>query len=169
VLTDAFYHYYGSSAKLWEGYRVIAADGSTVSLINNTSLSNYFGGQSNQQSGFVLAKTFYHYDVLNELVVASQIKPYRYGELNMAYDAIEHLQPDMLSIYDRNFCNYKMVALHTWQESERKFVIRAKESQKLIKAFIESGEQSSVVYMEPTRFSIEGLRKCGYIVDKKRS
>jgi hypothetical protein len=167
VLTDAFYHYYGSSAKLWEGYRVIAADGSTVSLINNTSLSNYFGGQSNQQSGFVLAKTFYHYDVLNELVVASQIKPYRYGELNMAYDAIEHLQPDMLSIYDRNFCNYKMVALHTWQESERKFVIRAKESQKLIKAFIESGEQSSVVYMEPTKFSIEGLRKCGYIVDKK--
>lgn len=166
VLTGSFYHYYGSSAKRWEGYRVIAADGSSVSLVNNPSLSGYFGGQRNQQSGFVLAKTFYHYDVLNELIILPQIKPYRYGELNMAYDAIGHLEQDMLTVYDRNFSNYKMVALHMWQEKERKFIIRAKESLNLIKTFIRSGEESSIVCMEPTSFSIAGLKQCGYIIDK---
>ena len=42
----------------------------------------------------------------------------------MAYDAIDTIQEDMVTLYDRNFSNYKMVALHLWQERERKFVIK---------------------------------------------
>jgi hypothetical protein len=61
-----------------------------------------------------LAKAFYHYDILNELILVPQIKPCRYGEMNMAYDAINNIEEDMLMIYDRNFCNCKMVALHLW-------------------------------------------------------
>ncbi|MBC8053446.1 MAG: hypothetical protein H7Y13_10320 [Sphingobacteriaceae bacterium] len=90
VLYGSYYLYYGCKVRRWKGYRVIAADGSSVSLVNNPSLLSHFGGQSNQQSNFVLAKTFYHYDVLNELILLPQIKPYRYGELNMAYDAIDY-------------------------------------------------------------------------------
>ena len=73
----------------------------------------------------------------------------------------------MLMLYDRNFSNYKMVALHLWQENERKFVIRAKETQNLIKAFIKSGKDSSVVDMQPTPSAIAGLKKCGFIITKK--
>ncbi|HKH62156.1 MAG TPA: IS4 family transposase [Flavitalea sp.] len=166
VLWGSYYLYYGKAVKRWKDYRVIAADGSSISLINNESLSKHFGGQSNQQTNFVLAKTFYHYDVLNELILLPQIKPYRYGELNMAYDAIDKIAEDMLTIYDRNFSNYKMVALHLWQEKERKFVIRAKETQNMIKAFIRSGKKSSIVYMQPTISAIEGLKKSGFIITK---
>lgn len=166
LLKESYYHYYGTEVKRWKGYRVIAADGSNISLINNACLSKYFGGQSNQQNNYVLAKTFYHYDVLNELIVLPQIKPYRYGELFMAYDAIDSIEDDMLTIYDRNFSNYKMVALHLLQEKERKFVIRAKETQNMIKAFIASGKSSSIVYMKPTSSSIAGLKKKGFIVTK---
>lgn len=166
VLVGSYYLYYGNAARRWKGYRLIAADGSSISLVNNEALSSYFGGQSNQQTSFVLAKTFYHYDVLNELVLLPQIKPYRYGELNMAYDAIDTLEEDMVTLYDRNFSNYKMVALHLWQERERKFVIRAKETQNMIKAFIKSGETSSIVYMQPTPSAIEGLKKSGFIITK---
>ena len=91
VLWGSYYLYSGDAVRRWKAYRLIAADGSTISLINNEALSKYFGGQSNQQSNFVLAKTFFHYDVLNELVLLPQIRPYRYGELNMAYDAIDEL------------------------------------------------------------------------------
>lgn len=164
VLWGSYYLYYGEAVKRWKGYRIVAADGSSVSLINNPALRSYFGGQSNQQTSFVLAKTFYHYDVLNELILLPQIKPYRYGELSMAYDAIDKIEPDMLTLYDRNFSNYKMVALHLWQEKERKFVIRAKETQNMIKAFIKSGEQSSIVDMEPTASAKEGLKKSGFII-----
>ena len=166
VLCKSCYHYYGNAIKRWKGYRIIAADGSSISLADTPSLRNYFGGQGNRQTEYVLAKTFYHYDVLNELVIVPQIKPYRYGELNMAYDAIPQIEEDMLTLYDRNFSNYKVVALHLWQESERKFVIRAKESQNIVKAFLQSGETSSIAYMQPTASTIEGLKKNGFIVTK---
>jgi hypothetical protein len=104
---------------------------------------------------------------LNELVLIPQIKPYRYGELNMAYESIDKTEADMLILYDRNFCNYKMVALHLFQETERKFVIRGKETQNLIKGFIASGESSSIVYMHPTPSAIAGLKKSGFIVTQK--
>lgn len=166
-LHKSYYLHYGDRVRRWKGYRVIAADGSSVSLVNNPCLREHFGGQSNQQTSFVLAKTFYHYDVLNELILLPQIRPYRYGELRMAYDGMDRIEQDMLMLYDRNFCNYKMIALHMLQEKERKFVIRAKETQKLIKAFIKSGEVSCVVHMPPTAKAIEGLKHKGFIVTKK--
>jgi len=166
VLWKSYYLYYGDNVKRWRGYRIIAADGSCISLINNPALSKYFGGQTNQQTSFVQAKTFYYYDVLNELVLLPQIRPYRYGEMNMACDAIDNIAEDMVMIYDRNFSNYKMIALHLWQEKERKFVIRAKENQNIIKAFIKSGEPSCIVYMPATVSAIAGLRKNGFILTR---
>jgi hypothetical protein len=152
--------------KRWNGYRIVAADGSNVNLINSIALSKYFGGQSNQNGSYTLAKTFYHYDVLNELILVPQIKPYRYGEMQMAYDAIDNIEQDMLMIYDRNFCNYNMVALHLWQEKERKFIIRAKETQRIIRLFIQSGKSSAIVYLPPTPSAKEGLKKMGYNINQ---
>jgi len=166
ILHTSYYMHYGACVKRWKGYRIVAADGSTVSLINNPALHKHFGGQSNQSTKFVLAGTFYHYDVLNELILTAHIKPYRYGELNMAYDATNNIEEDMLMIYDRNFSSYKVVALHMWQESERKFVIRAKENQNLIKAFINSGKVSAVVKMPPGESAIEGMYKSGFKINK---
>lgn len=166
VLCKSFYHYYGTAVKRWKGYRVIAADGSSINLPDTPSLRKYFGGQGNRNTDSVLAKTFYHFDVLNELVILPQISPYRYGELKMAYDAIDHIEEDMLTLYDRNFCNFKVVALHVWQEKERKFVIRAKESQNMVKSFLKSGKTSCITHMQPTASTIEGLKKSGFIVTK---
>lgn len=166
LLYESCYHYYGSTIKRWKDYRLVAADGSNISLINKPVLEKYFGGQSNQSGTFVQAKAYYCYDVLNELILHAKIAPYRFGELNMAYSSIDSIEEDMLMIYDRNFCNFKMVALHTWQEKEIKFVIRAKETQNVIKTFIEGGAQSEIVYLRTTPAAIEGLNKSGYIVGK---
>lgn len=164
VLHKSFYHYGSDQVKRWRGYRVIAADGSAVSLISTGALSAYFGGQSNQQGSFTGAKTFLHYDILNKLFTHACLTPYRTGELPMAYAAIGKLPLDSITIYDRNFCNYKMVALHCWQEQERKFVIRGKEKQKMIADFIKSGAYSKVVRMEVTPSAVKGLNQCGFIV-----
>lgn len=166
VLCKSYYFYTGTEVKRWHQYRLVAADGSNINLINTVALSKHFGGQSNQNSSYTLAKTFYHYDILNELILVPQIRPYRYGEMNMAYDAIDNIEEDMLMIYDRNFCNYKMVALHLWQEKERKFIIRAKETQRIIRSFIESGKSSAIVYLPPTPSAKEGLKKVGYIINR---
>ena len=167
VLYESFYHYGKQQTKRWKGYRVIAADGSSVSLISTSALASHFGGQSNQSGAYTGAKTLLHYDVLNKLVIYSNLTPYRTGELPMAHRAIDTLAPDTLTIYDRNFCNFKMVALHRWGEVERRFVIRAKESQKFIASFIKRGSLSEEVNMYPTDEAIIEMKKSGFIVTKK--
>lgn len=166
VLWLSFYYYCQGKERRWKGLRVIAADGSNISLVKNTALSAHFGGQSNQHDSFVQAKTFYYYDVLNELVLFPRIEPYRYGELNMAYEGINQLESDMLAIYDRNFCCYKMFALHLWAEQEIKFVIRAKEHMNVVRAFIQSKQYSAVIELFPSKDAIKGLYDCGFIVTK---
>jgi hypothetical protein len=166
VLWMNFYHHYGNHVKRWRGFKVLGCDGSTISLVNTPELQTHFGGQTNQFSPFVLAKTFYCYDVLNKLILFPQIAPYRYGELRMAYDTIGKapIEPDMLLIFDRHFSNYKMAALLQFQEKEIKYVIRVKDSLNFARNFIKSNKESDVVDIFPSPESVTGLRKLGYIV-----
>jgi hypothetical protein len=85
----------------------------------------------------------------------------------MAYESIDLLEKDMLMIYDRLYCNYKMIALHLWQEREIKFVIRGNERQRFIQEFIESGQSDAIVFIPPPASAIKGLKQQGYYVDDK--
>jgi len=166
ILLLSYYHHYGEQVKRWKGYRLIAADGSNVSLVNTVALQQYFGGQANQQCSYVQAKTFYYYDILNALTIAAQIEPYRTGELPIAYSNVNKLQSDMLTIYDRHFFNFKMMALHLWQKPKAKFLIRAKDSSSVVKSFIQSKAGSAVVELAITSSALAELPKSGYAVDK---
>jgi hypothetical protein len=167
LLTACYYNYYGSAVKRWKGYRIIAGDGSCVSLVNTPELEKHFGKQSNQRSSFVQAQAFYYYDVLNELTIHTQLAHCKTGELSLAYPMIDRLEHDMLMIYDRNFCNFKMFALHLWQEREIKFVIRGNEMRNFVKDFLQSGKTSSVVELKPRPYIIKEMFKCGYKITKK--
>lgn len=167
VLWKSYYHYSGDSALRWNGLRIIAADGSNISLLNTAALAKHFGGQSNSHGSFIQAKTFYYYDVMNELVLFPRIEPYRYGEVQMAYEGINQLSPDMLVIYDRYFCSYKMFALHLWAEQQIPFIIRGNENQNMIKAFIASGKRSELVRLTPSPSAIAGLKESGYMITRQ--
>jgi len=168
VLWQTFYAIGGENVKRWKGYRIIAGDGSSVTLVNNASLGSFFGGQSNGHSFGAAGRTYYAYDVLNGLILFPWLRPYRSAEVGMAYQTILELGSqgqDMLMIYDRNFCSYKMAALHLWQEKEVKFIIRAKESFKHVRSFIESRKSSAIIELKPTFEAIKGLKESGYIVN----
>ena len=168
ALWTSFYAEYGSKVKRWKGFRVLGCDGSNIALVNKPDLQKYFGGQSNQSGSFVVAKTFYCYDVLNKIILFPQIVPYRYGELNVAYDIIERgiIEEDMLLIFDRYFSNYKMAALMQWKEKEIKYVIRVKDSLNFAKKFVHSKKQSAVIEIFPSYSSVDGLKECGYIAQE---
>jgi Transposase DDE domain len=166
VLWLNYYHAYGCKVKRWRGFRVLGCDGSNLSLVNKPDLQAYFGGQSNQQSSYVVAKTFYCYDVLNKMILFPKIAPYRDGELRMAYDTIESgvIEKDMLLIFDRYYSSYKMAALLQFKEREIKYVIRVNENMNIAKNFISSKKKSAIVDIYPSRKSIKGLKEYGYIV-----
>jgi len=60
VLCRSYCFYNSNQVKRWNQYRPIASDGSNINFINSAALSKRFGGQSNQNSFYTLAKTFYH-------------------------------------------------------------------------------------------------------------
>jgi hypothetical protein len=103
------------------------------------------------------------------MVVYSRITPYRHGELRTAYDIINNasIESDMLLIFDRNFCNYKMAALMQWKEKEIKYVIRVRESLRIAKDFLKSKKLSDEITLYPTAAIINGLRDSGYKVTRK--
>ena len=170
VLYKSFYHYgdlavNGSRIKRWRNLRVIAADGSSVALVSNPALKAHFGGQSNQQGEFCAAKTFYYYDVLNELIVDARIAPYRTGELSIAYSQVHKLADDSVTVYDRNFCNYRMMALHLWAERPKRFLIRAKEQLGFIAEFLAGGSEDEIITLfPPTADTIKKMRQSGFVV-----
>lgn len=168
VLWQTFYAIGGEHIKRWKGYRVIAGDGSTIAIINTTSLGSFFGGQSNGHSFCATGRTYYAYDVLNGLILFPWLRPYSSAEVGMAYQTLLELGSqgeDMLMIYDRNFCSYKMAALHLWEEKEVKFIIRAKESLNQVRSFIESKQSSSIVELKPTFEAIKSLKDSGYLIN----
>ena len=166
-LCRTWYELNADRIKRFGKYRVVAVDGSNVTLINKEQLTAHFSGQGNGVSTYTIGKTFYYYDVLNELVLFSKIGSYRTGELTMAYSMTDRIGEDMLTIYDRNFFNYRMMALHMLQEVERKFVIRANETTRIVKAFIASGKTSSMVQMKPSKKMMEGMYQSGYKITER--
>jgi hypothetical protein len=166
VLWMNFYSEYKNKVKRWRGFRVLGCDGSSISLINRPSLKNYFGGQKNQTSSYIIAKTFYCYDVLNKLVLFPFIAPYRYGEHKMACDFIESgvIEKDMVLIFDRFYSSYIIAALLQFKEVEIKFVIRVNENYNFAKRFIASKKKSAIIDIFPSISSIKNLKLRGYLV-----
>lgn len=143
--------------------RVIAADGSSVALVSNPVLKEYFGGQSNQEGEFCAAKTFYYYDALNHIIVDSLIAPYRTAELTIAHNRVDHLPDDSITVYDRNFCTFKMMALHIWSEREKRFLIRAKEKLRFVADFLKRGKEEEIIDLPPTNAdTIRKMFESGY-------
>ena len=171
VFCESVYKYYGNKVKRWKGYRVFACDGSSISLVNRPLLENYFGGQSNSEAAFVLAKTFYCFDTLNDVVIHSDIKPYRYGEFQMACDFINSgkLQSDMLLVFDRHYSAYNIASLFKFNEQDVKFLIRTNENYGYTKRFLKSKKKSVIIDLMPTASSLKGLKKNGYLINKNQS
>jgi hypothetical protein len=168
VLYSSFYHYADSKeCKRWRGFRLFAADGSGVSLICTKALHEHFGGAQNQLSQYCGATAFVQYDLLNKLFVHTELAPYRTAELDMAWRSIERLPEDSICIYDRNFSNFKTIALHRWQETERHFVIRAKESHRVIKQFLKTGLTSQVIDVKPpSKEAISSMWDAGFKITR---
>jgi hypothetical protein len=145
--------------------RVIAADGSSVALVSTPELKGHFGGQSNQQGEFCGGKTFYYYDVLNHLIVDSLIAPYRTAELTIAHSRVDVLADDSVTVYDRNFCTYRVMALHLWAEREKRFLIRAKEKLWFVKQFLAGESEDEVVtLLPPNAGTIRKMRESGFVI-----
>ena len=125
TLVREFYTDNDDSVKLWKGFRLLAIDGSRLTLPNTEELKNYYGETKNQtNTGVVQARVSVLYDVLNKYVLDGILSPLSEGEADSAINHLEHTKPKDLIIYDRGYPSFKLIFEHYFKSVD--FVIRAK-------------------------------------------
>ncbi len=100
-----FYYTKTSHVKKWNGYRLVAIDGSTMQLpFSDNLVENYghFETRTENNRKVVLARISQAYDVLNQISIDAQIDHYRTSELSFAHRHLAHINTRDLLLMDMN-------------------------------------------------------------------
>lgn len=147
--------------KTWQGHRLYAVDGSTLILPESKKVRAHFGTAKNGHTSVAMGRFFCRYDVLNRLVIHSDLGNMGQSEKSMAIERLEEVPADVINIYDRGYMSFELAFLHLYYQ--KKFVIRCKLSfNKKVKAFVQSSETSKVVKIKSTYKGLNQLRKQGF-------
>jgi len=101
----------------YHGLRILGTDGSKVLLPTNDETIKTFGANTHwnrslSASGehcFGLASVLY--DVLNRVAIDAQLEPCSTYEVDVAAKHLKHTKDTDLTIYDRGYCSFRMMAL----------------------------------------------------------
>jgi len=107
--------YGGQEAKTWQGYVVLAIDGSKVEIPNSTENRQVYGASENQhRRTSARANCSVLYDVLNGFMLDVGLHPYQGSEINEAKMHLGALEPilggrPVLIIFDRNYVSLEFL------------------------------------------------------------
>jgi hypothetical protein len=101
----------------WRGHRLVGIDSSLVRLPDSPELGQCFGWKeaTNQKGAtgtrYPEARLSVVYDVLNRVGWEARLEPSTLGEVALASQQLEYLQPGDVEINDRGFTGYVYLAL----------------------------------------------------------
>ena len=149
MLTDEFYTDNESGIKLWNDFRVLAVDGSSVTLPFTKELKQLYGLAKNQtNTGVVQARVSVLYDLFNNYVLDSQLSPKATGERSLGLLHLEKSKTGDLIIYDRGYPSYDFIHEHCKKNIH--YLMRAKVSfSGVTKTFMTSNKRSQIVEIFP--------------------
>jgi hypothetical protein len=149
MLVDEFYSDNELAVKLWNGFRVLAVDGSTITLPFTRELKNIYGLAKNQtNTGVVQARISVLYDVLNNYVLDSLLSAKTIGERALALKHLVEVKANDLIIYDRGYPAYDFINEHITNNTA--YLMRVKVSFSAVtKTFIGKGKTSQIVDIYP--------------------
>lgn len=138
-----------SGVKLLESFRILAVDGSRITLPMTQELERCYGKTKNQSDTYVIqAKVSILYDVLNNFVLDGSLSNVSIGEREMALKHLEHCKKGDLLIYDRGYPAFDFIFEH--QQRGFDYLMRVKtDFNGVTKSFIESGKKSEIVEIHP--------------------
>lgn len=108
ILTD---HIETMKPKLWNGYRLIAGDGTTVNLPPSKQVKNHFGVfcKSSIGTSTCLANACMFYDVLSNFVLDSIISPVSIGEVSLLNTMLTKADySNSILLLDRGFGSFSV-------------------------------------------------------------
>jgi hypothetical protein len=135
--------------ELFKGFRILAVDGSRITLPTTQELEDQFGKTTNQSDTYIIqAKVSVLYDVLNNFVLDGILSPVSIGEREMALQHLQHCKIGDLLIYDRGYPSFNFIFEHHQRGLE--YLMRVKlDFNSVTKSFIKSGKTSEIVEIHP--------------------
>ncbi len=113
ILIDEFYTDNQAAVKLWKGFRVLAVDGSRITLPITKELKGIYGEAKNQTgTGVVQARCSVLYDIENKYVLDGSLAPLHKGERELALTHLKSCKSNDLLIYDGGYPSYDFINEH---------------------------------------------------------
>ena len=145
VVIDTFYA--DAPYHTWNGKRLLAVDGTRLVLPDHPSIiekfgQHEFGPKADSKRSLALGSALY--DVLNLVVIDSQIAPYAGSERDLLMEHLPKIKSGDLLLLDRGYPCFWLLFLLTAMKVD--FCVRLKEDWWLsVKDFSESGETERIV------------------------
>jgi hypothetical protein len=151
VITENYYVESNQNIKRFFGFRILAVDGSKITLPFTQELKLFFGESKNQtKTSIVQAKSSVLYDVLNHLALDSVIENIKTGERELALMHKRHWKENDLIIYDRGYPSYDLKQEHI--KAKVDYLIRVQKNQSnVVSSFILSKKRTSIVDVFPQK------------------
>ena len=148
----------------WNGHLLLAGDGTTYSLPNTDAIKKkYLEGRKTGSGEQALARGVVLKDVLNDIVVSSNMECYGKDEIVLLLDELESLPREVISwapviVLDRKFCAYTLIS--KMMQMGLNFIIRVKERfNSEVDEFIKSGAKQADVVLKPASTTVKKLNK----------
>lgn len=146
----------------WNGYRLLATDGSMTELPNVEEICQHFGVWHPAAGGECpKARISQLFDVLNHVTIQALIEPKAEGERVLAQKHIKHLQPGDLFLMDRGYPAFWLFRSILTQNAD--FCARMNLSQPwlVVKNFVATGLPEQIVTVSPAYEAKKMCRELG--------
>ena len=148
ILIEKIYSATNVTLKKWHGFTLSAIDGTVLTLPNTPDIKKFFGvqkgGPKKRPNYTPQARHLIQYDVLNRLILRTELQPITVGERTMMYNWVSSLQMNTLTMFDRGFSSFLLFYLML--EHKKPFIARLSLTfNNPVKAFVASGALDEIV------------------------
>nr|WP_246849126.1 IS4 family transposase [Aquimarina sp. U1-2] len=162
TLVSEFYTDNDVAIKKWKGFRLLAVDGSRITLPITEELKGLYGETKNQSTtSIVQARCSMLYDMENNYALDGRLAPLKQGERELALSHLSFCQKGDLLIYDRGYPSYDFIHQHVTRDLDYLMRVKVSFSQLTID-FEKSKKRSEIVEIFPgknTKLSDKTYRK----------
>lgn len=148
------------AVKTWQGFRLLAIDGSTIRLPHTEDIQKHFGSWKLRQGRpCPMARLSQLFDPLNKITVDAIISPKRVGERELAADHCVNLVPNDLVLMDRGYPAWWLFALVLSKDAQ--FCARISSTWQIVRCFLASGQKEQVLLLPAPATSVTTCQKMG--------
>jgi len=155
-------HFYENfQPQKWNGFTLLAIDGSTVQLPRIEAIANHFGAwKPRQGEKCPMARVSQMFDPLNRITVDAIIEPKETGERELAAFHFLKLMPKDLILLDRGYPAYWLFNLIISRGAD--FCARVQGKRwKIARQFYNSGKKEKIISLQVSPSSVKQCREMG--------